>query len=222
MYHTYQHDTLISMSTRHLTCVVALFLLCLQGLAQNDAQSVILHSTFRELHGPGELDRVWWITPGFWEAVWTAEGGITPAQQDFLLEFENVILIAVRTTDLQVALEKEWAYIQLDTSSRIYPRPLSSLSEPLIQFEELVTPMIRNVMEATESELVFYHFKIPSNLSAGWKRIFFRGGTQNHTWAKSQGQYLPTLRCPMDNAVMPSSWNYCPVHGNALVPRTSN
>ncbi|MBI1193027.1 MAG: hypothetical protein GC205_07630 [Bacteroidetes bacterium] len=205
-----------------LVCFLSSFL---SGKAQADLSRLLLEEGLRIPAGISSFQAVWFIPVEFWEQTWPEDLREEEklVRQRTLTKLRDCVLIAaVPTVSAQFSAEN--LKLTVKGSGTLPSYSFLALDEDLQVFLDRIRPMVANVLENQPDKVFLGLFALPDMYKHQAEKAYevvVRYLDESFEWIYPPTALLAPGVCPVDGKVLSPGWKFCPWHGNALNPISS-
>lgn len=180
----------------------------------------------------GEIKMNWWIPSEFWIGTFQNEPSLAQSEvDDFMKLLSPYSIFAVIDGEIgqfggvTYASESDIAnsIVMTDSKGKKHkPLNVEDLSADLQNLLAMFKPILINMIGEMGENM---HFFVFSDQDVNGNRIadptkegslMVKVMDLDYTWVTPLSSVLPNKFCPRDGESMSGTWNYCPIHGDAL------
>ncbi|MDX2361732.1 MAG: hypothetical protein QNK23_13065 [Crocinitomicaceae bacterium] len=219
---------------RSIILTLAIILTCsfLYAQYENVDQDEFVSETQHLDTDNSNMKMVWWIPIEFWKVIMSQEESLSDAQVVELVDALSPYVIfgvihgemsnygAIRYTP-QDEIKSSIRFVDANGMTQL-PIPEENLNTETQILLNVFEPLLKNMIGEMGENFRFYVFKdingrgvrVADPLAEGTLTLTMMG--EDYKWETPLSSLLPPRKCPVDNAPMNGSWNYCPIHGDKL------
>jgi len=187
-----------------------------------------------QISGNNENDMkiIWWIPIEFWQAIFESEQGMTQEQIDGILTvLKPYTMVAVVDGKIgpfggvtYIPLEKIKESILLVDQKGVKHEPIKekNINTNTQNLMSSFKPILKNMLGTMGENMHFFVFPDQDkknerlNDPAQKGKVMLQLFEEEYSWNTPLGSVVAPKFCPIDNAKMNGSWDYCPWHGDKL------